>query len=326
MTVDTTVIAYCAVCTRPIIADEPSVAVDAKGFYADFADTDRLAHSKCGKQPAESVESPSSELVVPPEIAEFVPDGLPSTLEPIEVWVERAREAVAGLKIETEEDAQEAAKLLKTFAAEVKRFEENRVALTKPRKDAAEFIKAQFDKAKAPFQQADADLRNRLAAWREAEAEKRREEQRRIDEERQRVEAEARARREAAEKAAREAAALAAEEEGEDADVAAELAADAQREAQQASVVEQAVQSLPTQGPVAAPKLDGFIQREQWEPEVVDFDELPNALPDGTPLKVVDLSALRKWMHAELKENGGVAPVLPGARFEKRPAGTAVRT
>lgn len=270
-------------------------------------------------------EATSTELVVPSEFAEFVPDGLPRTLEPIEVWVERARETVAGLTIETEEDAQEAAKLLKSYAAEVKRFEEERVKLTKPRKDAAEFIKAKFDEAKAPFQKADADLRARLADWREAEAERRREAQRLVEEERRRVEAEARAKREAAEQAAEEAAALAAEEDGEDAEVAAELAAEAEREAQQAGVTEQAIQSLPAQAPVAAPKLDGFSQREQWEPEVVNFAALPDTLPDGTPLKVVDMPALRRWMHAQLKVNGGIAPELPGAKFEKRPAGTAVR-
>lgn len=245
------------------------------------------------------VEATSTELVVPEEFAEFVP----------------------------EEDAKRANELLKTYTAESERFESERVELTKPRKDAAEFIKGQFDKAAEPFLKASSDLKTRLEAWQDAEAEKRREAQRLIDEERARVEAEAQAKREAAEKAEREAADLAAEAEAEeDAKAAAELAAEARRDAERAGVTEQAIQSLPAQASPPPPKLDGFVNREQWEPEVVDFSALPDTLPDGTPLKVVDTTALRKWMHAQLKVNGGVAPELPGAKFEKRPAGTTVRT
>ncbi|HSC20271.1 MAG TPA: hypothetical protein VLC07_00920 [Solirubrobacterales bacterium] len=275
----------------------------------------------------EIVEAASTELVIPEEFAEFVPDGLPTTVEKVEVWVARAKETVAAIEINSEEEAKRANELLKTYAREAKRFEDERVDLTKPRKDAAEFIKAHFDRASAPFLEAKADLKARLKAWQDAEAEKRREAQRRIEEERRRVEEEARTAREAAEQAAVEAAGMAAEAEGEeDAAVAAELAAEARRDAERAGVTEQAIQAVPAQAPVSAPKLDGFVNREQWEAEVVDFAALPDTLPDGTPLKVVDTSALRTWMYAQLKANGGVAPELSGAKFEKRPAGTSVRS
>lgn len=273
------------------------------------------------------VETASTELIVPEEFAEFVPDGLPHTVEEIEVWVKRARETVAALTIETEEDAKQANELLKTYTAEAKRIESERVELTKPRKDAAEFIKGQFDKVKAPFHEASSDLKARLKAWQDAEEAKRREAQRLIDEARERVEREAQAKREAAEKAEREAQELAAEAQAEeDAKAAADLAAEARRNAERAGVTEQAIASLPAQSPPPPPKLDGFVNREQWEPEVVDFAALPDTLPDGTPLKLVNDPALRKWMYAQLKVNGGVAPELPGAKFEKRPAGTSVRT
>ena len=51
MSVDTSYVGHCAVCDRPMIADEPRVAVNEEGFYADYADTGLEAHSSCGKQP-----------------------------------------------------------------------------------------------------------------------------------------------------------------------------------------------------------------------------------------------------------------------------------
>src|SRR5689334_18233564 len=102
---------------------------------------------------------------LPAEVRQFVPDDLPRSTEAIEVWVARAREQAEAIEINSDEDEEVAAKLVKTYAREMKRFEDERVALTKPRKDAAEYIKRHYDAAKAPFEEADAILREKLQVW-----------------------------------------------------------------------------------------------------------------------------------------------------------------
>jgi hypothetical protein len=270
-------------------------------------------------------EATTTELVVPAEFAEFVPDDLPHSTEAIEVWVQRAREQAEALEIETEEDAQKAVDLTKEFKREIDRFEQERLDLTKPRKDAAEFIKAQFDKAKAPFEEHNAVVVKEIDNWRAAKKREAEERQRKAEEERQRVEAEARRKREAAEKAEREAEQMRREEKNtEDAKAAEELAAEARRDAERAQVTEQAIQSLPPDAPVSAPTLSGLSDRTKREAFVIDRSLLPDTLPDGTPLVVVDMVALRRWMNQQWSATGN-PPSLPGAEFKRVPDGSSVR-
>lgn len=270
-------------------------------------------------------EATSTDLVVPPEFAEFVPDGLPHSMEAIEVWVERAREQAESIEIKTEEDAQKAVKLTQKFKREIDRFERERLDLTKPRKDAAEFIKAQFDKAKAPFEEHNAVVVKEIDNWRAAKKREAEERQRKAEQERQRIEAEARAKREAAERAEREAEQMRQEEaDAEDAKVAEELAAEARRDAESAQVTENAIQSLPPDAPASAPALSGFVERTKREAFIVDRSQLPDTLPDGTPLVVVDMVALRRWMNQQWTATDA-PPELPGAEFKRVPDGSSVR-
>lgn len=257
----------------------------------------------------------------------FLPDDLLQRTGDLEQEVTRARELANGVEVTNPEQAQVAVELTKRLAREKKAIEAERVNLTKPRRDAAEEIKSRYDELKAPIEEAEGIVRKALAGY-QAEQDRIAKERKRLeDEERHRVEAEARAKREAAERAEREAAQLAAESKrAEDVQAAEELAAEARRDAEKAGVTEQAIQSTPPSKPAAAPKLAGFSTPERWEADVVDFAALPDTLPDGTPLKVVDTVALRKWMLDQVRVNGGVAPDLPGAKFEKRAGGSSVRT
>jgi hypothetical protein len=256
-------------------------------------------------------------------MAEFLPADLSTLAEDVEAKVARARRLAETIEVTNAEEAAKARDLAIEINRTRKEIDAKRLALTKPRKDAAEEIKRVFDKARAPFDEVDEVVRKKLATYQAEREEEARERQRKIDEERERVEAEARQKREAAEKAEREAAALKIED-ADDQAVADELAAEARRDAEAAAVTETAIQSLPPDTPPAAPALAGFSQPKKWQAEVVDFAAVPDRLPDGTPLKVIDEVALRKWMLAVVKENGGVAPELPGCKFERKAAGTRV--
>jgi len=258
-------------------------------------------------------------------MAEFLPDNLPTLEQAVEEKVAEARKLAEEVQVTNAEEAAKARDLAVEINRQRKAIEAERVSLSKPRKDAAEEIKRRYDAVKAPFDEADRIVRDKLATWQAAEEKKARERQRKIDEERKRVEDEAREKREAAEKAEAEAAALAAEsDDTDDQQVAEELAAEARRDAEAAGVTETAIQSLPPDAPAQAPALAGFSQLKKWQAEVVDFAAVPDRLPDGTPLKVVDETALRKWMYEQVKANGDVAPELPGCKFEKKAAGTRV--
>lgn len=264
------------------------------------------------------VETTATDLAIPAEFAEFVPDDLPRSTDAVEVWVQRARETVEAIEIKTEEDAKKAVQLLATYRREDKRFEDERVDLTKPRRNAADFIKKQFDKARAPFVEAATVLDQSIAKWEQEEAARRAEAQRLIDQARRAAEAKARTEREAAEKAAQEAADLAAEsDDEEDAAVAAELQAEAERDAERAGGTERAILSVPPDPPPAPPKLAGLSRPQTLVVEVVDPDAVPDYLPDGTPLKVVDTVALRRWALDQSKANDGELPTLPGARIAR---------
>jgi len=266
-----------------------------------------------------------TDLAEAPAMAEFLPADLSTLAEDVEAKVARARGLAEAIEITNDEEAAKARDLAVEINRTRKEIDAKRLALTKPRKDAAEEIKRVFDKARAPFDKVDEVVRKKLATYQAEREEEARERQRKIDEERERVEREAREKREAAEKAEREAAELASESDDfDDQQVAEELAAEARRDAETAAVTETAIQSLPPDAPPAAPTLAGFTQPKKWQAEVVDFALVPDTLPDGTPLKVVDETTLRKWMYEQVKANGDVAPELPGCKFEKKAAGTQV--
>lgn len=256
----------------------------------------------------------------------FLPDNLPARKVDVDAEVAEARAKAESIQVTNQEEAKAALDLSKELNRQMKAIEDERVSLTKPRKDAAEEIKRRFDEMKAGHAAVDKIVRGKLSSYQAEEKRKAEERQRKAEEERQRVEAEARAKREAAEKAEREAEQMRREEQdAEDAKAAAELAAEARRDAERAQVTEQAIQSLPPDAPAAAPALSGFSERTKREAFVVDRAKLPDTLPDGTPLVVVDMVALRRWMDLQWTATGN-APELPGAEFKRVPAGTSVRT
>jgi hypothetical protein len=269
--------------------------------------------------------APGTDVVEAPAYAEFLPDNLPTLEQAVEEKVAEARKLAESIEVTNEEEAKKARDLAQEINRQKKAIEAERVSLSKPRKDAAEEVKRRYDAVKAPFEEADKIVRDKLKAWQDAEEEKARERKRKIDEERKRVEEEARAQREAAEEAEREAEDLASgSDDFDDQQVAEELAAEARREAEAAAVTETAIQSLPPDAPPAAPALEGFSTPKQLVAEVVDLAAVPDYLPDGTPLRLVDMTALRKWGLAQEKANGGVLPELPGCKFERKATGTRV--
>lgn len=264
--------------------------------------------------------NPATDVV---EANPFLPDDLPARATALEDEVKRAEELAEGIVVDSPESAEKARDALQAIKRQSDAIEAERKSLTKPRKDAAEEIKRVYDGLRKPFDTVGDVIKGTLSAYLKKVEEEARERQRLIDEERERVEREAREKREAAEQAEREAAELATEAEASEDDqaVAAELAAEAQREAERAAVTETAIQSLPADKPVEAPALAGFSQPKRLTAEVVDFALVPDHLPDGTPLKVVDMVALRKWALAQPKES---LPELPGCEFERKATGTRV--
>jgi hypothetical protein len=282
--------------------------------------------------------SPSTDLVpvdqIPEEVRRYVPADLPSSTEAIEVWVARAREQAESIQIKTDEDAEAVGKLLKTYASEKKHFDEERVGHTKPLKDAAEYTKAAFDKAKSPIDEAEGVLREKLTAYLAKRKQEEREEQERLDREAEEREEKMRAEREAEEKAKREAAEDAQKLAREAEEIAAEdpelqeLVDETRDDAEAARLDADATSALPDPtvprshvAPAAKPS--GISAPERWVAEVTDITQLPDFLPDGTPLKAVVTSALNGYMHDTIKATGQ-PPVMPGAKFEKK-VGLAVR-
>lgn len=278
--------------------------------------------------PTEVADQTVAELT-PEQVAmqPFLPDDLPQRTRDLEAEVARARELANGVEVTNPEQAAEAVELTKRLARERKAIEAESVERRKPRRDASEEIKSRYDALKEPIEEAEAIVRKVLEGY-QAERDRIAKEKQRLEEaERARVEAEARAKREAAEKAEREAAELAAEAKSkEDAEAAAELAEEARRDAEKAGVTEQAIASTPPSKPAAAPKLAGFSIPKPWTPIVTDPTLVPDTLPDGTPLKVIDMVAARKYMHAYLDANGGQPPVVPGFEFKQIARGSSVTT
>lgn len=271
------------------------------------------------------------------EMADFLPDNLPEIEHDVEQKAAEAAEKARAIQVTNQEEAEVALEVSKVINRRIKAIEAESKRLRSPRRQAADEIKNRFDVLQVPFKAADAEIREKLAAYKAERDRKQRKEEERLERERrererlaqearEKEEAAARERQRKAEEARREAEALAAEDPE-----LVELVDETRAEADEAQVAADAIAglpdvSIPKQAPAPTAKLDGFSTRHEWQADVVDFEALPDTLPDGTPLKVVDTAALRKWMFAQIKENGGVAPDLPGAKFERRPAGTSVRT
>lgn len=270
----------------------------------------------------------------------LVPADVDARAAEVERQVAEARAQAEALKITDQATADQAAALLRQIAARRKAAETERKELKAPILEAGRGIDRKFSEAMAPFDAADEIVRGELGRY-EAEQERiRREEEERLRrereererkarEERERQEAEARAKREEAEREEREAAELAkAEAEEADREEAERLAAEARRKAEEAKTAEAAIQGLPdVKLPdavvPAAPKSEGVTSQKRWEFEVADLGALPTHLPDGEALIEVRSGALRRYMHAYIKEHG-VPPEIPGVEF-KQVSSLAVR-
>lgn len=250
---------------------------------------------------------------------ELVPADLDPRLAEVERQVADARVRATSIEVANDNQAEKAAQILREIAAHRKAAEAERKELVGPLNDTVKRINRRFKDSLAPLDAADKIVRERLGTYQAEEERRRIEAQRKLDEERERVEREAREKREAAERAEREAIELAAEADGAgDAEVAAELAVEARRDAERADVTERAIQSLPAQASPEAPKPDGIATTKRWDFTVTD----PSLVPER--FKVVDEVALRKYMREVLKETDA-PPEVPGVEFAQV-SGMAVRS
>jgi hypothetical protein len=265
--------------------------------------------------------------LVPAEVQEFLPADLDQLVTSGEGDVARARALAESVQVDDEESAETATALLRKVIAERKAIEKKRVSLTKPRKDAAELIKGRFDKVIAPFKEVEDVLRGTVKTYLDEVERRRQEEQARLEREREERERQEREKREAEEQAAREAQAAKEREAAEARELAAEdpdleeLAEETAAEAAEASTAAEAISSLPDptlpRAEVAAPaKPEGAGTSAHWEFEVTDIRQVPDFLPDGTPLKSILTAALRQYMHDTVKETGK-PPEMPGVEFKK---------
>lgn len=272
---------------------------------------------------------------------EIVPADLDARAAEVERQVAQARAQAEAIEVRNDAENNVAAQLLKEIARRRKESEAERTSLVKPLNDHVKLINQKFKDASAPYDEADRIVRGKVSTYQEAQERIRREEEARLEAERQerereareareKQEAEARAVREKAEKEAREAEELRRQAKDEaDREVAEALAEEAREKAQEAQTAESAIASLPEvslpKAVVEAPaKQDGIANRTKREPFIVDREKLPRTLPDGTPLEVVDMVALRRWMNAEWTATGE-PPELPGAEFKRVPDGLTVK-
>lgn len=235
----------------------------------------------------------------------------------VEREVAAAKTQAEAIEVVDQASADLAGVLLREIATKKKRIEEVRKELKEPVLDAGRRIDRQAKDATAAFDAVDAIVRPKLAAY-TAEVERvRREEEKRLDRERQererkarevreRQEAQERATREQREREQRE-----AEEEArkakDDADreAAKALADEARRKAEEASVAEQAIASLPDVSlPKAvvpsAPKQEGISTRKVWKATVVHPGQVP------VEYLMVDEKKIRQAVRDGVREIPGV--------------------
>jgi hypothetical protein len=259
----------------------------------------------------------------------------------VERQVAEARAQAEAIQVRDQAEADVAAEYLREIRRRQKAAEAERVELTKPLLDTKKKIDKRIKDAVAPYDEAFDVVQGRLGTYTAEQERIRQEEEARLEAERQererkareareRQEAEERAKRDQAEAEYEEAAQLAREAaDGEDREAAESLATEAAEKVDDAFVAEQAIASLPEVSlPKAvvpsAPRQDGISGRTKREATITDRAALPEFLPDGTPLIVVDMVALRRWMNERWTETGE-PPELPGAKFERVADGMAVR-
>jgi hypothetical protein len=272
---------------------------------------------------------------------ELVPSDVDARTAEIERQVAEARGKAEAIEVRTPEEAERAGRLLREIAGQKRRVEDDRKKLKEPVLEAGRRIDKQAKDATASLDAVDAIIRPKLGFYTAEQERIRAEEEARLEAERQarektareareNQEAEERAKREQAEREAREAEKLAAEaKDAEEAEAAQALAEEARIAAEEAATAEAAIASLPEvqlpKATVAAPaKPDGISDRTKREAFVVDRAKLPVTLPDGTPLIVVDMVALRRWMNEQWTATDE-PPELPGAEFKRVPDGLTVR-
>lgn len=272
---------------------------------------------------------------------ELVPADVDARAAEVERQVAEARGQAEAIQVRDPAEADQAAALLRQIAARRKAAEAERKELTGPLDEAKRRIMQKFKDAMAPYDEVDEIVREKVGEYQAEQDRIRQEEEARLEAERrererlaretrEKQEAEERAKREQAEKEQREAEEEARKaQDAADAEAAAQLAEEARQKAEEAKTAEAAISSLPEVSlPKAvvevAPKLDGVSSRTKREAFVTDRSKLPDTLPDGTPLIVVDMVALRSWMNAQWTATGE-APELPGAEFKRVPDGQAVR-
>jgi hypothetical protein len=249
--------------------------------------------------------------------------------------VRRAEEWAEQVEVTNAGEAQQATQILGTLAGDIKRLEGERTESVKPLNDYVKGVNEKFKRSKAPLEAAASKIKAKLIGFNAAEEARRREEQERLDAERReadriieerraedarKLQAEAEAKR----KEAEEAVELAGDDE-EFEDLADEARAEARAaEARAATIANLPAPQLPAKQAAPAAKLEGASTTKRWDFEVTDIRQVPDFLPDGTPLKEVISGALRAYMFEVLKETGQ-PPEMLGVKFEQK-AGLQVRS
>jgi hypothetical protein len=240
--------------------------------------------------------------------------------------VEQAEAWAGSVVVTNAGEAQQANEILGSLAGSIKQLEGERTESVKPLNDYVKGVNEKFKRSKAPLEAAAKTIKSKLIDFNSAEEERRREEQARLDAEREEAEkiiaerrekeaAALQAEAEAKRKEAEDAVELAAEDD-EFEEVADEARADARAaEARAATIANLPAPSLPARqaAPVATPS--GAAKR--WDFEVTDIRQVPDFLPDGTPLKALISGAMRTYMHDVIRETGE-PPVMPGMKFEQK--------
>jgi hypothetical protein len=265
-------------------------------------------------EPAEVVEG---ELLLPAAVQRER-----EALESVESKVAEAIARAELVEVESHEQAQEAAEILKALVRQRKAIEESRLDLVRPIKQHAARIDAKFKAAREPVEAAERVLRGKVETYQAEQERRRREEQERLERERaerearmkaerERAEREAREAREAAEREAREAEAAARAYEQREADERAveeaqriaEQAADAVEEAKLAEATLDALPDLPTPAaPLvpAEPRLDGIQTRKVWRATVTDQRAVP------VEYQKVDQAAIDRAVRKGVRHIAGV--------------------
>jgi hypothetical protein len=268
--------------------------------------------------------SATAENVLP--VRQEAIDDAAAKIAAAEQAVAHAEAQAEAIEVTTAEEAQTATEILGEIAGRLKGLEAERVELVKPLKDYTKGLDQKYKLAKAPLEAAAKRIKGKLITFNAGAEQRRREEQERLDAEREEAE------KIIAERREKEAAALQAEAEAKrkEAEDAVELAAEDDEfegladevraearaaEARAATIANLPAPSLPVRqaAPVAAPS--GAAKR--WDFEVTDIRQVPDFLPDGTPLKALISGAMRTYMHDVIRETGQ-PPVMPGMKFEQK--------